>query len=189
MKSAALAALAVVWMGAAAQAAETVATAHFNSVELEGGGHVVIRHGAVQSVRLTSGSTAFTRVHVDADEPGKLVIEACNADCPRQYKLEIEIVTPSIDGVAISGGGKIETSGDFPGQHSIAAAVHGGGVVDTRSINAADAKTAVNGGGEIRVKVRDSLVAAVNGGGRIRYWGNPSVTEAVNGGGSVDRGM
>ena len=171
-----------------ATAATTVSLPRFDSVELRGGGRVILTHGFAQSVRLVQGSTAFTRFHVDSDEPHKLVIDACNADCPLRYDLEIEIVTPDIAAVAISGGGKIEAAGAFPGQHSVAAAVHGGGTIDLRALDAADAKAAVDGGGEIRLKPRHALTAAINGGGKILYWGKPSITQAVNGGGRVARG-
>lgn len=173
---------------APAAAATTVPVPQFDSIELRGGGHVVLEHGAVQTVRLLQGSTAYTHMHIDAGDTRKLIIDACNMDCPHHYNLQIEIVTPKIEGVAISGGGKIDTNGAFPGQHSITTAVHGGGTIDVRGIDATDATAAVDGGGEIRVKSRDRLTAAINGGGKIRYWGNPNVTEAVNGGGNVSKG-
>src|SRR5580698_9957061 len=169
----------------AADGPTTVPAKPFDSVELKGGGHVTLTHGPAQQVRIIKGSTAFTHIHVDSDEPHKLIIDACNGDCPHFYDLEIEIVTPNIGAVAISGGGAIESTGGFPSQHSITAAVHGGGRIDLRSIDAVDATAAVDGGGSISVKAADGLTAAVNGGGKIRYWGNPRVTEAVNGGGSV----
>jgi hypothetical protein len=121
-------------------------------------------------------------------EDGQLVIDACNTDCPPRYDLEIEIVTPRIEGVAIAGGGKIESEGGFGHQDSVAAAVEGGGHIDIRSIDAEHADAAVNGGGHIDLRVERQLEAAVDGGGHIAYWGNPAVTSAVNGGGTVSRG-
>jgi hypothetical protein len=134
------------------------------------------------------GSTSYTRIHPDADNHNKLVIEACNSDCPHNYDLEIEVVTPDISGVAISGGGHIESASGFHGVHKIAAAVHGGGKIDIRSLDASEATAAIDGGGGILLKASSTLTAAVNGGGHIEYWGNPQVTEAVNGGGSVSKG-
>jgi hypothetical protein len=172
--------------GAPAVAQTLISVAPFNSVELRGGGHVVIRHGDVQSVTLLKGSTEFTSTRI---RDGKqLVIDACNSECPTHYDLEIEIVTPDIGAVAVEGGGAIESAGAFPNQRDITAAVRGGGSVDVRSIDAASATTAVDGGGKIRVKSENALTAAVNGGGRIVYWGDPNVTSAVNGGGSISKG-
>ena len=100
----------------------------------------------------------------------------------------MEIVTPRIDGVAIEGGGNIESGRGFARQASIGVAVQGGGHVDIHCIDAEHADAAVNGGGNIALRAKRSLQAAVDGGGNIFYWGNPSVTSAVSGGGSVSQG-
>jgi len=147
---------------------------------------VILRHGAAQRVRLVDGSTEFTRFRVKSD--GQLVLDACNEDCPRHYNLEVEIVTPRIEGAAIAGGGKLESESGFGRQDSIGAAIEGGGHIDIRSIDAEHVDAAVDGGGHIALRAERSLEAAVDGGGNISYWGNPSVTSAVNGGGSVNKG-
>jgi hypothetical protein len=168
--------------------AETVSVPPFRSIELRGGGHVILRHGAEQRVILLKGSTHFTRFTHDRGNSDQLVIDACNDDCPSQYRLEVEVVTPTVDGVAVSGGGKIESESGFGHQGSIAAAVEGGGDIDVRSIDAAKATAAVSGGGAIRLRAERRLEAAVDGGGDIRYWGDPAVTSAIDGGGNVSRG-
>lgn len=188
MKTALLVLSGAMAMSGVAMAAQTVQVPHFQSVELRGGGHVTISRGPAQSVTIVRGSTAYTRIHTDWSQPDRLVIDTCNADCPHEYDLDVAIVTPRIEGVAISGGGHIETAGAFGSQHSITAAVHGGGSIDTRTLDAQDATAAVDGGGEIRLTARHGLTAAINGGGRIRYRGDPSLTEAINGGGSVSKG-
>lgn len=170
----------------AAFSASAVSVEPFRSVELRGGGRVILRHGASQRVTMIEGSTQFTRFHVKRDS--QLVIEACDDNCPRRYDLEIEIVTPRVDGVAIEGGGKIESDRSFGHQEAIGVAIQGGGHIDVRSIDASHADAAVDGGGNIFLHTERSLEAAVNGGGNISYWGNPSVTSAVSGGGSVNKG-
>ena len=80
-------------------AAEPVAVPAFNSVELRGGGNVVVRPGPA-SVTLLKGSTAFTHFRVDAQ--GQLKIDACNAQCPRNYDLEVEIRYPKVLPMAIA---------------------------------------------------------------------------------------
>src|SRR5580692_6578369 len=107
-----------------AQAGGTIQTGRFDSVELRGGGHVVLRHGAAERVTLLAGNTQYTRIRIEDGD--KLVIDACNSDCPNHYDLEIEIVTPDIQGVSIEGGGHVETASGFPAQSAIAAAVEGG---------------------------------------------------------------
>ena len=161
-----------------------VPVAPFKSIQLRGGGHVVLHHGATQHVTLVKGSTQFTSFDVRGNE---LTINACNANCPNHYDLEIDIVSPAIDGVAIEGGGEIEGQGGFPTQGKIGAAVAGGGSIDIRAIAADEVDAAVNGGGDIMTKPVRALHAAVNGGGEISYWGDPQVTSVVNGGGSVTK--
>jgi hypothetical protein len=155
----------------------------FDSIELRGGGHVALRYGAAQRVTLLSGSTRYTQLHIE--DGRKLIIDACNSQCPWHYELQIDIVTPHISGLAISGGGHIEAANGFPPQNKIATAVDGGGNLDIRAIDARDATAAVNGGGKIHLRTDGRLNAAVEGGGSIRYSGNANVTQTVEGGGSV----
>jgi hypothetical protein len=170
---------------AAAFAGSDVSVADFKSIQLRGGGHVVIQHGATQRVTLVKGSTEFTKLEVV--DGNTLRIDACNSNCPQHYDLEIDIVSPAIDGVAIKGGGHIESKGDFPKQDRIGAAVQGGGNIDIRGMSVDNVEAAVDGGGEIMTKPERSLQAAINGGGSITYSGNPRVTSAINGGGSVTK--
>jgi len=166
-------------------ATENISVGHFSQVQLRGGGHVVIKHGASQSVTLLKGSTKYTRFHIR--DGRELVIDACNNDCPNSYDLEIEIVSPELNGAAIDGGGEIVAQGNFPGQDRLAVAVNGGGDIDLRPIAAAEVDAAVNGGGDIHLTATRQLNAAVSGGGDISYRGNPQVSEAIQGGGDVER--
>jgi hypothetical protein len=165
-------------------AAEPVAVPAFNSVELRGGGKVVVRPGPA-SVTLLKGSAAFTSFRVDAN--GQLKIDACNSSCPRNYDLNIEIRYPRVLPMAIKGGGEISAAAGFGPQHELAAGVSGGGTIDLRSVRAETVAAGVNGGGTILVGASNSLAAAVNGGGEVLYSGNPQVTTAIRGGGTVER--
>jgi hypothetical protein len=167
-------------------ATEAVPVPQFRQVELRGGGNVTVVPGRAERVTILEGSSQFTHIYVD--DEGKLVIDACNERCPRNYQLRVQIQSPEVTPLAVSGGGSISTAGGFAPQGHVAVAVHGGGRIDVRSLDAADVAAAVNGGGELLVRSRVSLAAAVNGGGHIRYWGNPSVSMAVRGGGNVTPG-
>lgn len=173
----------------AAISGQPIPVGHFDTVELNGGGIVTMREGPVQQVTILRGSPEYTDIHVEPNgSRQRLVIHACNTRCPETYRLEIEVVTPRLDGLAVNGGGQITAAPGFAPSQELAAAVHGGGVIDLRAAPARDVAAAVNGGGLIRVSASRDLTAAVNGGGEIRYWGNPSVTSAVHGGGRVVRG-
>ena len=167
-----------------AVAAEVVAVPAFDSVQLRGGGSVVVRPGP-QRVIIISGSTQFTELRVD--HRGQLRIDACDGRCPRNYDLRIEIHSPTVPDLAINGGGSIVAAPGFAPQGQLSAAVSGGGQIDARALAASKVSAAVNGGGEVLTGNSSSLSAAVNGGGLIQYSGNPHVSSAVRGGGAVVR--
>jgi len=168
-----------------ALAQENVGVPAFRSVELRGGGEVVVRPGPVQRVAIMEGSSAVTRFYVERG--GQLRIDVCDNNCPRHYRLRVEIQSPAAPDLAISGGGAIHTAGGFAPQAQLSVAVRGGGLIDARSVVAAVVDAAVQGGGSIAVNARSSLEAAVQGGGEVRYLGNPEVTSAISGGGAVHR--
>ena len=171
---------------APAFAAETVPVAHFSSVELRGGGNVAIPRGPAERVTIVEGSSRFTRIYVDRH--GSLKIDVCNHDCPRNYRLRVEIQSPRVPVLAVDGGGVINVGGGFGAVSALTLAVNGGGKIDTRAVSARDVTAAVNGGGQLFVRASSGLTGAVRGGGLIRYWGNPAVTSVIDGGGSIQPG-
>jgi len=185
MRRASLFVLPLVFAAAPLAAAETVSVPAFRSVELRGGGDVIVRPGAPQ-VTILEGSSQFTSFRVD--DQRQLKIDACNANCPNHYKLTIEIRYPTVLPMGIKGGGKITAAPGFGHQHELAAGVGGGGLVDLRSVSADTVAAGVNGGGKILVGESKTLAAAVSGGGEVRYAGDPQVTTVIDGGGSVRRG-
>ena len=173
-------------IGVPAAAAETIAVPAFRSVELRGGGNVVVRPGPVQRVTILNGSSQFTGFRVT--NYGQLRIDACNERCPQHYDLRIEIQSPHAPDVAIQGGGAITALPGFAPQSQLSAAVDGGGLIDIRALTASNVNAAVNGGGKILSGRSSNLTAAVNGGGEVRYAASGNVTMAVHGGGNVRQG-
>jgi hypothetical protein len=185
MKSALLLSATILFAASSAFAGTVIPTGPFKSVELHGGGFIMLHNGGAQVVTLNAGSTQFTKFHIEDGD--KLVIDACNEDCPHNYELRIDIATPRIDGAAVEGGGEIMGSGDLRADH-FSAAINGGGRVDMRAVQAADVNAAVNGGGQIKVSAAQKLNAVVSGGGLIEYWGDAQVTRVVSGGGDIRQG-
>jgi hypothetical protein len=165
--------------------AETVSVPAFRSIELRGGGQVIVRPGPVQRVTLIEGSGRITRFQVVRD--GRLEVDLCNGRCPPNYRLRAEIQAPQVPDLAIQGGGLIQVVHGFAPQRRLSVAVSGGGKIDAQTVEAGSVSAAVQGGGWIGVRPRSALSAAVNGGGEIRYAGNPQVSSAINGGGAVRR--
>jgi hypothetical protein len=171
---------------APALASEVVPVPYFDSVELRGGGSIVMVPGPVERVTLIEGSTEFTSFHMERDR--QLKIDSCNERCPNHYRLTIQIESPQVPALAVAGGGMITTQSGFRPQSELAAAVRGGGKIDARALDVSDVAAAVDGGGDLLVRARSSLAASVKGGGAIRYWGDPAVAISTRGGGSVERG-
>ncbi|MBL6851888.1 MAG: DUF2807 domain-containing protein [Alphaproteobacteria bacterium] len=167
--------------------AGTVPVGAFKQVALHGGGHIVLKHGATQSVSLIAGSTDVTSFTIQ--DGTELVIDTCGNTvvmCPVHYDLDIEITSPDIQGVSIHGGGEIATEGAFPAQNNLAVDIHGGGEIDVRGIDARDVAAAVHDGGGIKLTATHSLVASIHGGGDITFRGHPSLVESIHGGGDID---
>ena len=171
---------------APALSAEVVPLPYFHSVELRGGGTVIVVPGPAERVTVLQGSTQFTGFRMERE--GQLKIDACNERCPNHYNLVIRIESPRVPALAVTGGGLITTRPGFAPQAQLAAAVRGGGRIDARTVDAGEVAAAVDGGGDLLVRARSSLAAAVNGGGDIRYWGNPSLAMSTRGGGTIERG-
>jgi hypothetical protein len=170
-----------------AVAGELVPVPQFDSVQLRGGGSVVIVPGPSERVTILEGSSRFTRMQVDRH--GSLKIDVCNEYCPQHYRLRVEIQSPRVPVMAVDGGGAIDVAGGFGAVRALTLAVNGGGRIDTRAVDASDVTAAVNGGGQLLVRARSGLTGAVRGGGSIRYWGDPAVTSAIDGGGSIKPGQ
>lgn len=173
---------------APATAQTSVPVGHFDALELRGGGSVVIRRGERHRVTLIRGNLETTAVELDTARGNErsLVIRACRTSC-RDYDLRIEIVTPDIDAVAITGGGAVRVEPGFARQGNLALAVIGGGAIDATALPASNVAASVRGGGSIRTAPTAALAASVSGGGAILYSGNPQVVTSVHGGGAVTR--
>ena len=179
-----LATAAVIALAAPAAAQTPVRVGAFDSIELRGGGEVIVRFGREQRVTLVAGDPNLASIEVDRDRD--LVIRPCRSSC-RNQRLRVEVVTPQLNAVAIHGGGQIRTEGAFPARGSLALAVNGGGTLDARSLRADAVAAAINGGGRIRTSPARTLAAAIRGGGAVLYTGDPRTTVSIDGGGTVSR--
>jgi putative autotransporter adhesin-like protein len=158
----------------------------FSSVELHNGAHAILRNGPTQRVTFLKGSLDYTRVTVA--DGGRLVIDSCSMDCPRDYDLELEIITPDVARISLEDGGTIQSSGSFPRQAEIRVAVNDGGTIDIRSMSVDSVTASVHSGGRIFTRPQTALSASVVDGGIITYWGDARVSKSIKGGGVVTRG-
>ncbi len=154
----------------------------FNAIAVNAGGTIILRHGARQQVRVIGGSADAVRFAVAG---GNLAINGCGGDCKN---IVVELVMPEApEALAVHGGGAIQARGAFPGGGELAIAIHGGGSIDVLAIAADDVAAAIRGGGMIETRARQELAANITGGGAIRYRGDPELATAIQGGGTVMR--
>ena len=173
--------LALAALAAPAAAQTPVDVPRFDGVSVEGGGDVVVRHGAAQRVSFTATRPELVEIKV---ERGKLLIRPCRRSC-RDQKLTVEVVTPSLGAASIHGGGDLRIERGFPRRDELALSVHGGGRLDAGNAGAEEVAAAVHGGGHIETGAPRSLAANIHGGGVIRTAAPRSLTVAIHGGGTV----
>jgi hypothetical protein len=169
----------------------------FNSIELNGGGTVILRYGQEQRVRLVRGSLKEIDIRVSKGEQirlggnaivanrDQLIIDACRKGKCGETAPVVEVYTPSMSAVSVKNGGRLEARGAFPLQANVGAAVSSGGTMDLRAMPFSNVGASVSGGGSLLVRAETSLGASVQGGGDIRFWGNPSVGYSISGGGTI----
>jgi hypothetical protein len=158
----------------------------FRSVQLVGGGHVVLKPGPAAQTRLLLGDPRYTRILDEGD--GRLRIENCRAGCPHGYAAEVEVISPSIAALSVSDSGLLEVRPGFSAPASLALAVSNGGTVDARPLSAGAVSAAVAQGGRILLRAEESLNAVVADGGMVAYWGRPHVHTHIARGGVVGPG-
>jgi hypothetical protein len=179
--------LSLLLVSAAPLAAQTaVRVAAFSSIELDGGGHVTLRHGLEQTVIFLKGNTDCAQATVG--DGGKLIIKKNKGRCPKGYDLEIEIFTPRAAEISVSNGGTIQSRGVFPRQPDIKAVVRHGGTIDIRSITTDRVVASVEEGGGVFAAPAIALSASIVNGGHIRYWGDAKIVSSVRHGGAVIKG-
>jgi hypothetical protein len=188
MRLATLFAAAVLTALPALACAETVVPVdRFNALELHGGGTITIRQAPVQRVTIIEATSERARVDVvDRAGGGTLILAPCRGSCWGSNRFEVLVETPVMSSVSIMGGGHIVAEGAFAPQGAVSAVIHGGGVIDLKTMPAQSASAAIHGGGKIVVAAQSSLSASIAGGGSIRYLGQPAVSTSIHGGGSVD---
>lgn len=159
--------------------------ADFQSIDLHGGGQVILRYASVQEVRFVEGDAGHTPIRIAG---GHLVIDHCPDGCPRGYRMVVEVATPGIAALTVNDGGSIRELGGFPHQEAIELRISEGGVIDIRALDVADVTAAIAQGGIIFTRPGQRLDARVAQGGNITYWGRPALARSVRQGGVVQRG-
>ena len=153
----------------------------FDGVELRGGGEVLLQHGQSFSINAEAEQQGWI-VGLDGNS---LVLE-CDNQCNSNGAAAV-VTLPSVDNIALTGGGDLIVSGDFPNAHELNIALVGGGEIDALSVPAEEVNISIVGGGDIDVAAASELNVSIIGGGAIGYRGTPEINRSVVGGGEIRR--
>ncbi len=164
---------------------------------------VEIAIGPRASIELEGDDNLIDRIRTDADD-GTLHLRVSGGYRVRR-PMVARIIVPRLERVdleasgdaRISGlnGGRLLLTGLGSGSFDVDGAVdavevriQGSGNAELGDLRAREAKILINGSGDARAHVTDTIVATVNGTGEIVYRGRPRfVTEDVNGTGRISR--
>ncbi len=166
--------------------------AAFDRIESDGPLDVDIRIGSPQKVTLTIDDNLAPLVSTEV-HGNKLKIEikkACRSDTPAK----VEIVVPSLAGVASYGSGDITLgalaggafqyeifgSGDLKADGKVEkldVSIAGSGDVNAQDLQAGAVKVRIMGSGDAVVLAKESLDASIMGSGDVTCFGNPPRVE------------
>ncbi len=182
---------------------ETRTIQEFQNLDAGGAFTIRVHVGQVPSLRISAEENLlyFIRTYVKED---KLVIDTKKNISPRKEIL-IEVTTPSLKSIDVSGANNISVSGvntdDFSVDLSGAGHVYvdgtaykfdadlsGAGSLDARDLKANIVRVSVSGAASAHVFAKESLDASVSGVGSIDYYGDPQkIRTNVSGVGSISR--
>jgi carbon monoxide dehydrogenase subunit G len=176
--------------GSGVAASEARALPVFDHVELSGSNNVVIRVGPRQTVVVHTDDNLVGRVMTNVERRTLVV-----GDEPGSYTTKsptyVEITTPSLGGLTLSGSGAVSAVGidsprlkvAVPGSglvrvsgraKELDVALGGSGDAQLEQLVVRDAKVVVSGSGRADITATRSLDAAVSGTGAILYGGHPA---------------
>lgn len=188
--------------GSGTAAAQTRAVGAFSGVELAGSNLVAIRVGSPSSVVVHADDNLLKFVTTEVQD-GRLVVGETGGSFSSKTPMRVDVTTPSLDAVTLSGSGIVAVTGiggpsftiAVPGSGVIRASgttsrldvsVDGSGDAELQGLTAKAVHATVQGSGRVAVTATESLDASIPGSGAITYGGSPAqVTTHVTGSGAV----
>lgn len=187
--------------GSGTAAVETRTVAEFHAIELRGAADVRARVGTPAKVEVTTDDNLLEFVRTEVRD-GVLVIEMQPGRYAFKNGLCVDLVTPSLDAVSVSGSGDVELSdvagksltlglsgsGDIRASGTVGALVvslSGSGDLDLSNLAATSARAQISGSGDIDLAVSERLDVVISGSGDVSYRGSPQVVSQVTGSGAV----
>lgn len=187
--------------GNGVEASESREVEAFDSVRVEDAIDLSVRVGEPASFTVHGDENLLEHV-VTSVRNGKLVIEMDHGGYRSRRGLRVDLTTPELHAVDISGSSDVEIegvateeltlgisgSGDIRANGEVAhlkAKISGSGDMDLYALTAREASVTISGSGDVRTSVSDTLHARISGSGDVRYRGAPACTLSVSGSGSI----
>lgn len=184
-------------------ASESRNVSGFTAVELAGSADVTVTVGKADSVTVEADDNIVPLIETRVSN-GKLFISTKpGTDLLTSNGVHVTVMMQSLNGLTLSGSGKMDISGmsgpqlalDLPGSGDltvtgtadhVSISLLGSGNVVCNGLKAHTADVTLLGSGNITVYADQSLDAKLSGSGNIRYEGNPpQVTKSITGSGNI----
>ena len=183
---------------------ETRIVGSFTSIQLIGAATVDVSVGKPAGLTIRGDDNILPLIRTDVSN-GALVVSSKHSYSSR-HDLRLEIGTPALDGVTLTGAGTFSVGGihsnafslDLSGAATMILAgttgtldakLSGTGTADLGNLVARDAHASLSGTGSLRVHATGSLDASVSGVGSIVYTGSPKhVRTHISGVGTIAAG-
>lgn len=188
-------------VGSGVLASESREVAEFRAVRGSGSVDLVVRVGAGRAVLVRGDDNLIERIETVVED-GELRVRVRSGGYRTRQPLVVEISTPSLDELSLSGSGDAVISGLAGGAFSIhvsgsgdvrasgsldelVVSLSGSGDVELTDLAARRASVALSGSGDARIHATEELTAAISGSGDVSYRGSPKVRKVVSGSGDV----
>ena len=176
----------------------------FTHVELAGTSKVTVHAGRPKDVVVRGDDNLLHLITTKVT--GETLVVSQKGDFTSQHGIEVDVSTPSLDGVKLSGTGSLAVAGvraarfdvDLTGTGSLDAGgtaerldlmLSGVGSARLKQLVSADTHVDLSGTGSATVVATKSLEATLSGSGSVTYYGKPQhVKTKVTGAGAIHPG-
>lgn len=156
----------------------------FHGVRMEGTANLVIKSSSDSKISIKGYENIVPLVKTTVKD-GQLVISMKNKFNFHGGKLEVEVSTPALDEVEMTGAGNVEINSFNSSKMKLN--LSGTGAIKFANSECDTVLATLSGAGNMYVNAGKYLDASVNGVGNIEYMGNPVVNSHINGVGKVEK--
>ena len=154
----------------------------FSTIVLRGAGNLKITNGQDSHVKVNAPVNLLPMIETTV-ENDQLIISMKNEFSLNDSKIDLDITTPTLKAVTVSGAGNVEIA-SFQVQ-KMKLTLSGAGKIRFSNSECDSLFAILSGAGNMYVDVSDYLEANLKGVGNIEYHGDPTVNSKISGVGKV----